>query len=258
VHLIIPDAHAKPGVDNRRFDWLGKFALDLKPDTIIDMGDWEDMPSLSSYDYGKRCYEGRRYNLDLEAAWDARERFNAPINRFNEDRKRNHKPQYRPSMYALGGNHFEGRIERATQLTPMLEGTIGVADGRYEEFGWDYIPFKTPVKIDGVNYCHFFTSGVMGKPIGGEMPALSLVRKQLATCVQGHSHVLDFAHRTNTEGRRVWGVHAGCYLDPDQWEGYAGEANKIWWRGVVVLRNVKDGDFDIETISIQELQKRYG
>ena len=71
-HLVIGDSHAKPGISNRRFEWLGKLILDEKPDVIIDIGDFEDMPSLSSYDVGKKSYEGRRYIKDLESAWEAR------------------------------------------------------------------------------------------------------------------------------------------------------------------------------------------
>ena len=66
IHVVIGDAHAKPDVPNDRFTWLGKYLLDLRlsyPEAdikAIDLGDWEDMPSLSSYDIGKMSYEGRR------------------------------------------------------------------------------------------------------------------------------------------------------------------------------------------------------
>ncbi len=53
IHVVIGDAHAKPEVSNRRFEWLGKFLLDTalaNPDDnvkVIDLGDWEDMSSQS-------------------------------------------------------------------------------------------------------------------------------------------------------------------------------------------------------------------
>ena len=105
--LVIGDAHAKPGVSNRRFDWLGKFIADTKPDVVVDIGDWADMESLSSYDKGKRSFEGRRYKRDVEAAIDARERVNYGMRGMSR----------RPTLVALTGNHTE-RIARAAQSNP--------------------------------------------------------------------------------------------------------------------------------------------
>jgi hypothetical protein len=57
----------------------------------------------------------------------------------------------------------------------------------------------------------------------------------------------------------VWGLFAGCYLDPKQWEDYAGAANLLWWRGLILLKGCENGDFEgMETISAKELQKNYG
>jgi hypothetical protein len=48
--------------------WIANYALEKRPDVIVQIGDWADMPSLSLYDKGKRCYEGRRYVKDIDAA----------------------------------------------------------------------------------------------------------------------------------------------------------------------------------------------
>lgn len=256
--LVIPDAHAKPDVPNNRFDWVGKWVVDNKPDVIVELGDWEDMPSLSSYDIGKKSYEGRRYRKDLESAWDARERFISPLKSLNLQQKRNKEKQYRPSCYALGGNHFEGRIKRAVELSPMLEGTIGVEDGRHKEFGWEYVSFQDILLLGGFSFSHYYVSGIMGKPIGGEHPATALIQKLHTSAVQGHSHLLDFSIRTKPNGERVWGIHAGCYLDPDQHEDYAGPANKMWKRGILYMKNVKNGDMEsFDWIGITELKAKY-
>lgn len=264
IHIIVGDAHAKPDVPNDRFDWLGRALLTMKlanPNSdikVIDMGDWEDMPSLSSYDIGKKSYEGRSYRKDLEAAWDARQRTNQAIDEYNERARQNHKRQLNISKYALGGNHFEGRIKRVVENSPLLHGTIGVEDGRHAEFGWDYVPYMEPLLLDGFNYCHSFVSGVMGRPIGGETPGLSLIRKQLTSCVAGHLHLFDMAHRTNPQGKAIWGIFPGCFLDPDQHEVYAGPANHMWKRGILILRGVKDGDFSsFQWIGIDDLKRMF-
>ncbi len=53
THLVMGDPHCTPKANNDRFLWAGKLARDLKPDTIICMGDLSSMDSLSSYDRGK-------------------------------------------------------------------------------------------------------------------------------------------------------------------------------------------------------------
>ena len=76
THLVIGDPHCTPKATNDRFLWAGKFARDLKPNTIICMGDFASMDSLSSYDKGKKSFEGRRYKKDIDHAHDALNKFN--------------------------------------------------------------------------------------------------------------------------------------------------------------------------------------
>lgn len=254
--LVIPDSHSQPDFRNDRFTWLGKYIVDKKPDIIVNIGDLADMPSLSSYDKGKRSFEGRRYYKDIAAVWDAQEKLFAPITEYNKQQKINKAKQYKPRLVFTSGNH-ENRINRATQETAELDGTIGIKDLKYEEFGWEVIPFLKPINIHGINFCHYFTSGVMGRPISGEHVAHSLITKQLSSCVQGHSHLRSFDERTTAEGKKILGLVVGCYLEDDQWEDYAKEANKMWWRGVCMLHDVHDGYFDPEFIGINHLKALY-
>ena len=53
-HLVIPDSHAMPTHNNDRYEWLGKFIFDIRPDVVIDIGDSADMESLCSWDKDKR------------------------------------------------------------------------------------------------------------------------------------------------------------------------------------------------------------
>src|ERR1043165_5259660 len=94
--LVVGDAHAKPGVSNRRFDWLGKYIVETRPKVVVDMGDWSDMESLSSYDKGKKSFEGRRYKKDIAAGAEARQRV--------ADHLRRVRQRYAPRLVALGGN----------------------------------------------------------------------------------------------------------------------------------------------------------
>lgn len=246
VHLIIPDSHARPGNHNKRYEWLGHLINDIKPDTVIDIGDWFDMESLCSYDKGTKSFEGRRYKADIEAGLDAQDRM------FSIIRKQKKKL---PRFVRTLGNH-EARITKAVERDPVLEGTIGLSDLQSKEHGWEEIPFLEPIKIDGVTYQHYFTSGIMGRPISGERHAQALILKQLASCTQGHSHLFDYCIRTNVDGRRFHGCVVGVYQD--YLAEFAGPANKLWNAGVVVKRDVANGDYDIEHISLARIKREYG
>jgi len=164
VHAIIPDCQVKDGVDLSYLTWVGKYLVEKQPDVIVQIGDFADMPSLSSYDVGKKSFEGRRYKTDIEVTNKAMQMLLAPIKEYNERARRNKDRQYRPRMVLTLGNHEE-RISRAVEGDPKLDGTISLSDLKYEHYGWEVASYLEPVVIDGVVYAHYFTSGVMGRPV---------------------------------------------------------------------------------------------
>jgi hypothetical protein len=228
--------------------------------TVIDIGDFEDMPSLSSYDIGKRCYEGRRYQKDIQAAREARAEFGDAIARVNNKRKAAKRRAISPRLVSLGGNHFERRIERAIEDSPLLEGTISVQDGGAEEFGWEYIPFLTPKEIDGIAYVHYWQGRGTSQPVGmGKYPAQTLLREKHCSTVVGHNHIWDVAVGRDGRGRKLFALSAGCYLDPQQDEHYAGQNNRDWTRCITILYDVVEGfpEGGFNMITAEAIQKRY-
>lgn len=251
--LVIPDQHAHPDYNNDRADYLGKFIADLKPDVVINLGDGADLPSLSSYDKGKASFHGRNYQADIDAHLDFQDRLWSPIRKLKKKL---------PFRVYLEGNH-EHRIKKALEYSPELEGEkFGMS---FKDLDLDYyynvsVEYDggTPgvFQYDGVNYAHFFVSGLMGRPIGGENHAASLIKKQFASCTCGHSHTADFAIRTDTHGKKLLGLVAGVYQDYDS--PWAGSVNRLWWDGVVVKRNVQDGVYDPQFVSLHSLREAYG
>lgn len=254
--LIIPDSHSKPGVSNERFTWLGRLAADWRPDVIIHLGDAWDMPSLSSYDVGKKSFEGRSYKADLAAGHEAFDLLDKEIIGVREAGKRDEKRgMYHPRKIILGGNHDEGRVKRVVEFDRKLDGTIGVDDFKHP--GWEWQPFLSALNVEGVFFSHYFISGVLGRPIGGENPATTLLNKQHRSCIAGHLHLYSYAERTDVEGKRLQAIVAGCFLGEGQYEAYAGPANGMWSNCVTKLHDVKDGTFDLEKVSLDRLKKLY-
>ena len=85
MHIIIPDTQVKPGVNTDHLEWAGNYASEKRPDEIIMIGDWFDMPSLCSFDRGKLDYEGRRYVEDIKAGRKAMERMLHHIERWRSE-----------------------------------------------------------------------------------------------------------------------------------------------------------------------------
>src|SRR5574340_372298 len=120
THLVIPDTQVKEGVPTEHLEWIGKYAAEKKPDVIVCLGDFADMPSLSSYDKGKKSFEGRRYTKDIEAAKEAMTKLLTPIKDEIVKLRAGKRKYWTPRLVMLLGNH-EHRINRAVEDDPKLE-----------------------------------------------------------------------------------------------------------------------------------------
>jgi len=251
--LVIPDSHAKPGVPNFRFEWLGRLAVDRKTDYIVCLGDWWDMHSLNSFDKpGSKSFSGASYWKDIDIGLDALLRFHVQIEKYNSKRKKDDR--YHPEKIFCIGNH-EHRISKFIEAEPRFDGIISLEDLRLKDLGWEEVPFLSIKTIEKCSFSHYFVSGIMSRPISGMHQAASLLTKQFGTCVQGHTHLYDHSVRTDSEGNHLHGLVAGCYFEHR--EDWAGPANEMWRRGVAILHNVKDGDFDVEWIGMERIKEKY-
>lgn len=250
--LVLPDCQIRPGDDTKFLNRIGKYICDKKPDVIVCLGDFADMPSLSSYDVGKKSFEGRRYKADVEAVHSAMDSLLSPLRDYNYRAKANHKERYSPEMIMTLGNHCD-RINRAVEHDPKLEGVLSVKDLKYEEFGWKVYPFLDVVVIDGVAFSHYFTTGLMGRP--ATSAAAQLAKKHMS-CIAGHQQGLQIATGHRADGKRLTSIIAGSCYEHD--EDYMGPQGNKHWRGFLVLHEVQDGEFDLMPVSLQYLSRKYG
>ena len=249
-HLIIPDTQIKPNQSYDHMRWAARYAVATKPDVIVHLGDHWDMPSLSSYDVGKKSFEGRRYSADVKAGNDAMKLFTDTI-KAEQKRLRKHKKRiWKPRLIFTLGNH-EQRIERAVENDAKLEGLMSYEDLNLKD--WEVYPYLQPVIVDGVAYCHFFTSGVMGRPVTN---AKLLLQKKHMSCIMGHVQDRDIAFDRNASGKRMTALFAGIYYQHD--EEYLNPQTNGSWSGLWMLNEVQDGAFDEMPISMTYLRRRYG
>lgn len=257
-HIVIPDTQVRPGVRTDHLVWIARFISDHRePDHIQIMGDWWDMPSLSSWSKkGSLETEGKRIQQDRDAGYAAMERF------FDELIAQGALPD---SVGFTEGNH-EQRLDRALNDDPRLEGLID----RDTFYGLQDFPiteskrFMDPMHVDGVNYCHLFDINANGDTTGrraGQPSADVQVRRVRGSSVAGHKQGYSVAHRTHPYAvpweRETFAVIAGsCYLHN---EHYRGPTDGYEPRGIVVIDDLNGwGMGSPRLVKMKYLEENYG
>lgn len=252
--VVFSCAHASPETPNDRFNWLGKLIYDVRPDYVVDLGDGADMKSLNSYDTRyPQALVTQSYEKDINHYNDSQERLRAAY------RKNKRKM---PAWYGFEGNH-EHRIKTAIKHDPRLEGdTKGISFKHLNTKDWfnEYHEYHNQApaifNYDGVNYAHFIGAGAYGRPIAGEHHGYSLVRKLGASATVGHSHKFNHFLKAESIPNPTHGLVAGCFKGAE--ETWAGQANREWSKGVCIKRDISEGHYDLQWVSLNAMEKEYG
>lgn len=253
VHVVIPDTQVCPGVRTDHLAWIGQYLVDHFKDRpnvkVIHLGDHWDMSSLSSYDRGKKAMEGRRVIADIDAGNDGFALLNAPLEKLNAGRARRGTDEWWPERHFLLGNH-EQRIARAAEDDAQLDGLLSydLLDTR----GWKVHDFLVPVCLNDVVYAHYFVNQANGRPVTGLIE--NRIKTVGHTFVQGHQQGLKVGMVELVNGRRRGIVAGSCYLHDEE---YRGPQARHEWRGILVLHEVRGGDFDVMEVSLNYLCRRY-
>jgi hypothetical protein len=241
----VMDTQVRDGVPTNHLEYYGMYVADKRPDVLLCIGDWFDFLSLSTYIKDSDLEaQGITYQKDLTAGLNAMGRFLAPIQR---------EKDYRPHMIFLMGNH-EDRQTRAINANPrQLSGLMKPLEPQLEGFGWTVYPFLQPVVVGGVAFCHYFPSGVMGRPV---TTANALLRKMHMSCVAGHQQGRDIAYGKRGDGQPMTAIISGSFYEHT--ENYLSPFTNQHWRGTLFMHEVKDGHFDEMWLSTDFLRRRYG
>lgn len=244
-HLVIPDLQITPNTANDHLRWISQYIIEKKPDVIINIGDMADMASLSSYDKGKKSFEGRRVKADIDCVKEANEILFTPL--WNDKHWNNCE------LHMTLGNH-EHRIDRAIENSAEFDGLFGIEDLGYDDW-YDYVhPFLEPVFIDGIGYTHYYYTPGKGTPYSGENIVTRL--KNIGfSFTQGHQQGFMHGTRDLINGKTIHGVICGsCYLYDHH---YIGPQHKGHWKGIVYKHEVENGNYDIMPVSLAYLCRKY-
>lgn len=251
-HLLIPDTQVRPGVDTSQIDWAAQAIVEYKPDVIVHLGDHWDFPSLNGHNEpGSAELENTRYQEDIEAGNEAFARLCKPMEEEQARLVVGKRKQWTPRKVFLRGNH-EHRADRVALREPKWTGIIGSHNCHTRD--WEVHQFLEIVEIDGISYSHYFAGSHSSKPIGGS------VENRLArigrSFVMGHQQGLLYGIKQYPGSVRRHGIVAGSFYLHD--ETYRGPQGNNEWRGIVVLNEVKAGDYDVMPLSLDYLRRKYG
>lgn len=257
--LLLPDTQAKPGVSSDHMEWAGRLALEERPDVIVHLGDHWDFPSLSSYeDAGSKVSNRRDILDDIEAGNESLARFDNPLkeHRRTTSSRSRYKP---PRKILLKGNHDGeinyGRVHRALLAQPHLRGFFEAHPRR--AYRWEVVPFLQPIEVGGIHFCHYFCRSADGRvkqSKRGQPSAKAQLQREGMSCVAGHQQGLDVASRMTGRGRQRSIIAGSFYLHEEPYLTPQGNGH---WQGVLLLHHVKDGDFDLEEVSMAQLRRRF-
>lgn len=252
--VVFSCGHTDPDVSNERFDWLGELIYDVRPDYVIDLGDGADMRSLNSYDTRyPEAIVSQSYQDDIE-------HYNEAMSRLRE--KPSVRKYKRPFWVGFEGNH-ENRIKTAVKHDPRVEGErYGVSFKHLQTDHWfdEYHEYTNSAptihNYDGVDYAHYVGAGNFGRAISGVHHAYGLLQKRYRSCTVGHSHKRDLYFKDDVGSNGAIGAVIGCYKGAE--EGWAGQSNKEWFKGVLIKRNICDGLYEPQFVSLETLRRTYG
>ncbi len=255
--LVIGDAHIDEEQSLDRFDALGQYIVDNKPDEVVIIGDFLSFNCLSEWDKNKRKQmENKRYISETTAGNTALDAMMGPTDEWNKSRKAQKKALYLPNKTYIKGNH-EDRLDRYLDHDPVFEGAVSLEkDLDLEARGWKVVGYKEVHNIQGVSFTHIPIAS-NGKAIGNPNVAQKALRLFGNSVVFGHTHTLDHAaeHRHGSPHLNQ-SLSVGCFFE--HVDEYAQGSMTNYWRGIVSLDIYSENRFDINTLSMRQLKDRYG
>lgn len=246
--LVIPDCHVTNDTDLSRFTFVSKLIERRRPDTILLGGDFADMLCLNSFDKNnKLAIEGRRLKLEIDAVNEALDKL-LSFKKIVKD--------YTPRLIYLEANH-EFRISRYVENNPALEGVISTElSFKLKERGFEFIPYKKFVEIEGVLATHVPLLN-NGLGISGKYACQKAADLTSKSLIFFHTHTIgQFFHKRHGSDDLIQIYNPGCFFDGVV-GSYAEDISHADTPSISILTHYKPGRFDIEQISLDRLKEQY-
>ena len=250
-HTMIPDTQIFPKSKTEHIVAAAKYIRRHKPDRIIIIGDWWDMPSLSSYDTpGDKGWEDKDVKEDVAIGWKLMKKFLSAVR----------SPKYSPEIHFAVGNH-EDRITRAENSAEMraMGGFLSLKETILEplqELDVHTHNYLDIFVLDGICYSHYFVNptSLFANPIGGTIE--SKLKNLGHSFTMGHQQHKQSGELFTCTGERRRGLVCGRFYQ-DQHAYLGPQKNAQSWSGILMKHEVSKGDYDLMEVSMAYLLKEY-
>jgi hypothetical protein len=211
--------------------------------TAVSIGDASDFASLSSWDRGRKSFEGREIRRDYDTV-------NECIRTISEAISPEVWAYMARAPFVTTGNH-EHRLTRWQETNRETSEVFGIGypehDDRpvnleWRKNGWQVCPFLVPEFIDEVAFMHYLPSPKSGKAIASVNQARALLMAAHQSVVCGHSHEFRTGRLVRLDGSKIVATVTGCsFIDDHDYAGYMGNHNAD--RGFTILRGLKGSEY---------------
>jgi hypothetical protein len=243
--ICIGDAHDTPAIpDKSRFELIGQYVRSIKPDVVVQIGDFADLDSLNSH-VPNQTLDGKlkpSFESDMGS-------FNLALQAMSLDGIEKH---------CTLGNH-ERRLWLYEQNNPEMAGKLSATiDSIFHNNGWTYSPYGQITYYGGVGFVHAALNR-LGKTYGGKNAEQTIANDSIHDLVIGHSHT-DRKHRAPKIGgnHEVQIINVGCALPQGYMFPYANHATTGWSYGIADMTIQHGHVQSYHFITMDELGERYG
>jgi len=245
--VAIPDAHDSPNIpDKSRFEWIGAYINETKPDVVVQIGDFVTLDSLNSHTPNHTFAGKAKPSFEADMA-----SFNTALDALDS------KLNFNPEKHCNLGNH-ERRLFTFEDIVPEIVGMMQFKLSKiFENHKWTFSPYGEITFYGGVGFVHV-PLNKLGKSYGGKTAANRIAADALFSLVHGHDH-LEGMHVAPKIGhnRSIEVVDIGCALPDQHVEDYCFHAATGWKYGIADLL-IQNGHIrDYAFVSMKRLEEQY-
>lgn len=185
--LCIPDLQA-PYHHKGAVEFLDKVAQKYQPTQIACLGDELDQYTLSKYSHSPDADSAQREYLKAMVFWKkVYEKF--------------------PKAKAVTSNHVDRVFKKAAESGIPSAYLRTIPEFMQAPKGWEW---RDHWVLDGIRFEH-------GERAGGLTGLRNLVIANMQNTVIGHQHECPGTTFVSNGIRTIWGLNAGCLVDPDSY-----------------------------------------
>ena len=250
--VVIGDTHDSPNIPCKdRFGWFAKHIKKIKPDYVVQIGDFITLDSCTHYipdDTFSARIEKPVFMKEMESMDSAMEEFNY------------HLKKHKVKKYITLGNH-ERRMWKHEDHNPTF---YGMCKREYfgicKKYDWEVIPYGKYLMLGGVGFIHA-PLNQMGREFGGESSEKTVANKSKIDIVFGHSHRaqdIRISKISNTKNDFTRILNVGCSLPHGHIENYARHSLTGWTYQICELGIWDNHIHEVKNVTLKRLEDEYG